>query len=120
MTSPSETSGISSRPTSLGREELLLQIRDVIELEGKALLDAAKHVGPSCYDAMSLIARSSGKVILTGVGKSGIIARKIAATLSSTGTPATFLHPSDGMHGDLGIVSANDVIVALGKSGETE
>ena len=65
------------------------------------------------------MARCRGKIIVTGIGKSGLIAQKIAATLSSTGTPALYLHPAEGMHGDLGSVEKRDLIVAIGKSGES-
>jgi arabinose-5-phosphate isomerase len=68
---------------------------------------------------VALVARSTGRVIVSGVGKSGIVARKIAATLTSTGTPASFLHPIEGLHGDLGIVGPGDVALLLSKSGET-
>jgi len=70
--------------------------------------------------AVQMLAACQGKVVVTGVGKSGIICRKIAATLSSTGTPAIFLHPTEGLHGDLGILSRNDVVVAISYSGNTE
>src|SRR6185437_10480486 len=69
--------------------------------------------------AVESIARSDGRVIVSGVGKSGLIGRKIAATLTSTGTPATFLHPADSVHGDLGIVDESDVAILISKSGES-
>ena len=69
---------------------------------------------------MELLRDCRGRVIVTGMGKSGIIARKIAATLASTGTPAFFLHPAEAIHGDLGVVQAGDVVVALSHSGETD
>src|SRR4030095_8238226 len=70
--------------------------------------------------AVELLRGCTGRVIVTGMGKSGIIARKVAATLASTGTPAHFLHPAEGVHGDLGMVARGDVVVALSNSGETE
>src|SRR5204863_9777647 len=70
--------------------------------------------------AVELIASARGRVIVSGSGKSGLIGRKIAATLTSTGTPATFLHPSDSLHGDLGIVGTDDVAILLSKSGESD
>jgi len=102
------------------RRELTNQIRDVIRLEAEGLSLVAESVNQSFCDALLLLAECRGKVVLTGVGKSGLIARKIAATMSSTGTMATFLHPTDGMHGDLGLLSTGDVVIAIGKSGESE
>jgi arabinose-5-phosphate isomerase len=102
------------------KPEILEVVRTTLALEADALAAAARAVDESYYAALSLIAESPGRVILTGVGKSGLIARKIAATLSSTGTPATFLHPSDAMHGDLGVMGSGDVLIAIGKSGESD
>ncbi len=93
--------------------------RRVVELEAAALAETARRVGPEFARAVALVARSAGRVIVSGVGKSGVVARKIAATLTSTGTPASFLHPIEGLHGDLGIVGPDDVAVLLSKSGET-
>ena len=91
------------------------------ELRGLELLRDALHgsLGQSFRDAVDAIARASGRVIVTGVGKSGHIARKIAATLASTGKPAHFIHPSDASHGDLGMIRSEDVVLALSWSGET-
>ena len=94
--------------------------RRVIQLEREALAEVERRLGVDFARAVSLIAASRGRVIVSGVGKSGLIGRKIAATLTSTGTPATFLHPSESMHGDLGIVGADDVALLISKSGETE
>ncbi|MGA1308863.1 MAG: KpsF/GutQ family sugar-phosphate isomerase [Gemmatimonadaceae bacterium] len=96
---------------SRGRQVLLLE-RDVIAA-------AADRLGDSFAAAVQLLHASAGRVIVSGVGKSGLIGRKIAATLTSTGTPATFLHPTESVHGDLGIVGAQDVAILLSKSGET-
>jgi arabinose-5-phosphate isomerase len=93
--------------------------RAVLALEAEAVAEAARRLGNEFALAVGLIAASRGRVIVSGVGKSGIVARKIAATLTSTGTPATFLHPIEGLHGDLGIVGPDDVAVLLSKSGET-
>ena len=95
--------------------------RKVLQTEAAAILalvDAARRarsIAPSscCSDCR-------GRVIVTGMGKSGIICRKIAATLSSTGTPAFFLHPAEAMHGDLGVIQSDDVVIALSYSGETD
>lgn len=94
--------------------------RRVLELEREAIGEAAKRLGGDFTRAVETIAKSSGRVIVSGAGKSGLIARKIAATLTSTGTPATFLHPTDSLHGDLGIVGASDVGILISKSGESE
>ncbi len=101
-------------------EELVERGRRVLRLERDALDEVVRRLGADFARAVELIAASPGRVIVSGVGKSGIIARKIAATLTSTGTPATFLHPVEGLHGDLGIVGPADVVILLSKSGETE
>jgi arabinose-5-phosphate isomerase len=94
--------------------------RRVLRLEREAIAEAERRLGPAFAAAVSLIARSTGRVIVAGVGKSGLIGRKIAATLTSTGTPATSLHPVDSVHGDLGLVGPDDVAILLSKSGTTE
>jgi arabinose-5-phosphate isomerase len=93
--------------------------RRVLRMERDALAGIEERLGEEFALAVELIARSTGRVIVAGVGKSGLIGRKIAATLTSTGTPATFLHPVDGVHGDLGIVGADDVAILISKSGES-
>jgi arabinose-5-phosphate isomerase len=93
--------------------------RRVVRIERAALAELEARIGESFAHAVSLIAESAGRVIVSGVGKSGHIGRKIAATLTSTGTPATFLHPVEGLHGDLGLVGAHDVALLLSKSGES-
>lgn len=93
--------------------------RRVLTLEAEAIAESARRLGDDFARAVALIAESRGRVIVSGVGKSGIVARKIAATLTSTGTPASFLHPIEGLHGDLGIVGPDDVAVLLSKSGAT-
>jgi len=96
------------------------QIKDVIRLEANAVLALDNAVSPAWTDAVNMILTASGKVILTGMGKSGLIAQKIASTMSSTGTVAIFMHPAEGMHGDLGVVAKGDVVIALSKSGESD
>ena len=93
--------------------------RRVLRMETDALAEAERRIGDEFAKAVESIARSEGRVIVSGVGKSGLIGRKIAATLTSTGTPATFLHPADSVHGDLGIVNETDVAILLSKSGES-
>lgn len=102
------------------REDLKSQIREVIQLEADSLQKMSESITDDFCEALFLISSCQGKVVLTGVGKSGLIARKIAATMSSTGTMATFIHPTEGMHGDLGLLTSGDVVIALGKSGESE
>jgi arabinose-5-phosphate isomerase len=94
--------------------------RRVIRLEAEALGSAGQALGPGFARAVELLRNSTGRVIVTGIGKSGLIARKIAATLTSTGTPAMWLHPVDSLHGDLGLVGPRVVAIVLSKSGETE
>ena len=92
----------------------------VLEMEAAAILALVPRLDASFDAAVGLFERCRGRVIVTGMGKSGIIARKIAATLASTGTPAHFLHPAEGVHGDLGMVARGDVVVVLSNSGETD
>jgi arabinose-5-phosphate isomerase len=99
--------------------DLMEEGQRVLALEAEAIGSMAARLGPAFADAVNLLHEARGRVIVTGVGKSGLIARKIAATLTSTGTPATFLHPVDGLHGDLGIVAPDDVGIFLSKSGGT-
>lgn len=91
--------------------------RDVIRREAEALSALSEGLGPEFDEAVERVLRCAGRVILCGIGKSGQIAQKIAATLVSTGTPAGFLHPAEGFHGDVGIVTARDVVVAVSNSG---
>src|SRR5271165_2952987 len=97
---------------------------NVVRIEAEALRALADRIaGPMAADfnrAVELLHACTGRVVVTGMGKSGLIARKIAATLSSTGNPALFLHPVDALHGDLGMVVRGDVVLALSASGETE
>ena len=94
--------------------------RRVIRLEAEALLALERRLGEEFSQAVQLIASATGRVIVSGVGKSGLVGRKIAATLTSTGTPAIYLHPVEGLHGDLGIVTRDDVAIVISKSGETD
>ncbi len=101
-------------------ESIVERGRRVVRLEREALAEIESRIGDEFARAVRLIADSRGRVIVTGVGKSGLIGRKIAATLTSTGTAATFLHPVDSVHGDLGIVNGEDVAILLSKSGESD
>ena len=93
--------------------------RRVMRMERDALAESESRLGENFAKAVDILARSTGRAIVSGVGKSGLIGRKIAATLTSTGTPATFLHPSESLHGDLGLVGASDVAILISKSGES-
>ncbi len=91
----------------------------VLRDEAEAILKLIDRLDTSFEDAVNLISHSSGRVILTGMGKSGHIAKKVSATMASTGTPSFFLHPAEGIHGDLGMVTAQDIVIAYSNSGET-
>src|SRR5213076_2978832 len=97
---------------------------DVVRVEAQALQALADRLAGPMADAfdraIELLSCCAGRVVVTGMGKSGIIARKIAATLSSTGTPALFMHPVEALHGDLGMLAQGDIVIALSASGETE
>lgn len=95
------------------------EIARVIGIEIKGLSLLQERINSSVKDAVETIYDCRGKIILTGIGKSGLVAKKIASTMSSVGTPAIFMHPAEGMHGDLGIVNNIDVVMAIGKSGES-
>ena len=94
--------------------------KTILEQEARAIQEIAERLDNSFSDAVLLLASCKGKIIISGMGKSGIIAQKIAATMASTGSTALFLHPADAAHGDLGIVSQDDVVICLSKSGTTE
>lgn len=99
---------------------IIKKAKEVIRREAEAILDLEKKIDQQFVNAVELILNCKGRVIVTGIGKSGIIGKKIAATLASTGTPAMFLHPAEGIHGDLGMVRRDDLILAITKSGETD
>ena len=94
--------------------------QDVLLEEGKALLSTSEHLGEHFCSAIQVILNAKGKVVLTGLGKSGHVAKKISATLASTGTPSFFIHPSEALHGDLGMIDSKDVLIALAYGGETK
>lgn len=105
--------------TDPGTTDLLTVGQRVIRREAEALLILADHLGPSFAQAAEVIMAAAGRVIVSGMGKSGHVARKIAATLASTGTPAHFVHPGEASHGDLGMLTKGDVALVLSNSGET-
>lgn len=94
--------------------------KEVFEIEAKAVSDLAQSLTADFNKAVEAILKSSGRLVVCGVGKSGIVGRKIAATLASTGTPSLFIHPTEAFHGDLGMITKNDVCLAISYSGETE
>ena len=94
--------------------------RKVLKIEAQAILGLVERINGDFERTVQLLFECRGRVIVTGMGKSGIICRKIAATLSSTGTPFLFLHPAEAIHGDLGAIREEDVVIALSHSGETE
>ena len=94
--------------------------REVLEIEAKAITDLIARLDQRFVEAVQLILASRGRVVVSGIGKSGHIARKISSTLASTGTPAFFVHPAEASHGDLGMVAREDVFIALSNSGESE
>lgn len=100
--------------------KILKRARDVLKIESSGILSVMERLDENFVRAVDLLRRCRGKVVVTGLGKSGLICRKIAATLASTGTPSFFLHAGDGVHGDLGMVMKGDLILAVSNSGETE
>ena len=102
------------------KEDILQRAREVLDIEAQGLLSLADRLDHNFLEAVELLGSCRGKVVVTGMGKSGLICRKIAATMASTGTPSFFLHSGDAIHGDLGMVMAGDIILAVSNSGETE
>jgi arabinose-5-phosphate isomerase len=98
---------------------IITELKNVFEIEIEALQSVMKNMSPEFGRAVEAIAACRGQVVVTGIGKSGIIANKIAATLTSTGTPAIYVHAAEALHGDIGIISGPDVVIAIGKSGES-
>ena len=94
--------------------------KDVLKIEADSILKLIDRIGDNFDKAIELLYSCKGRVIITGMGKSGLIGKKIAATLSSTGTPSYFLHPAESTHGDSGIITRDDVIIAISNSGETQ
>jgi len=101
------------------RAEAVATARRVLGIERDALAALADSLGPAFADAVDLMERVAGRIVVSGMGKSGHVGRKIAATLASTGTPAQFVHPAEASHGDLGMVTPSDALLALSNSGET-
>lgn len=106
--------------TDINKPSLAQQGRDVIHKEIDALRAMSDRIGDSFVEVVQVILDCPGRVVLTGMGKHGLVARKIAATLASTGTPAFYMHPGEALHGDLGMIQAHDIVLALSNSGTTE
>lgn len=102
------------------KESYIASVEEVLDIEARAILRYKELLGDEIIQVIELLLSCSSHVIVTGMGKSGIIGKKISATLASTGTPSFFLHPAEGLHGDLGMVTEKDVIIAISNSGETE
>ncbi len=105
---------------NLTSQQIIELAKRTLRIESEALATMADAIDEEFFSAVECIFSSTGKLIVTGMGKSGHVGRKIAATLSSTGTPSLFLHPAEACHGDLGVISPNDVVLALSYSGETD
>lgn len=101
-------------------DKILKRARNVLDIEAQGILSLIERLDDSFVRAVDLLHNCKGKVVVTGLGKSGLICRKIAATLSSTGTPSLFLHAGEGIHGDLGMIMKGDVVLAVSNSGETD
>jgi len=101
-------------------DEIIQKGKEVIRIEAEAVANLSESINDQFIKAINTISESKGRVVLTGMGKSGLIARKIVATLNSTGTAAIYLHPTDALHGDLGMVRKEDVVILISKSGNTE
>ncbi|MCM8790017.1 MAG: SIS domain-containing protein, partial [Candidatus Omnitrophica bacterium] len=100
--------------------KILKRARDVLDIESDAIKSLKKRIGREFEKAVELILKSKGRVVVSGMGKTGIIAQKFSATLASTGTPSLFLHTAEAIHGDLGRVTSSDIVIVLSNSGSTE
>jgi len=103
----------------MNKKQMMEQAKEVLKIEAESILNLIPSISEDFVRAVDMIFKIKGRVIVTGIGKSGLIGKKIVATLTSTGTPAIFLHPVEGLHGDLGIVTRDDVLLAISNSGET-
>ena len=105
--------------TFMKEDELIQSAKEVFDIEANSIMRLKERQGQEFVEAINILYGSKGKVVVTGMGKSGLIGRKIAATLCSTGTPAVFLHPAESTHGDSGIITRDDVVIGISNSGET-
>jgi len=104
----------------MSEEQIIARGKEVLKIEAEAILNLQERINGEFAKAVFTIYNAKGRIVFTGLGKSGLIARKIVATLNSTGTPSIFLHPTDALHGDLGMVRKEDVIIIISKSGNTD
>ncbi|RPI71638.1 MAG: KpsF/GutQ family sugar-phosphate isomerase [Ignavibacteriales bacterium] len=104
----------------MNNEEIIKKGKDVVRIEANAISDLIESINEEFVKAVNILYECTGRVVLTGMGKSGLIARKIVATLNSTGTASIYLHPTDALHGDLGMVRKEDVVILISKSGATQ
>jgi len=102
------------------RDEVLESARNTLTIEADAIIALRDRIDDSFYRAVEMISGCSGRLVITGMGKSGLICQKVTSTMASTGTPSFFLHPAEGIHGDLGMLMKGDVVIAVSNSGETE
>lgn len=118
MAEPSRDAVGTTAGAPVSDERILARAREVLRIESAAVAALEDRIGPVFLAAVQLILGLEGRLVVTGIGKSGVVARKLASTFSSTGTPALFLHPAEGMHGDIGVLVAGDALLAISKSGE--
>lgn len=111
---------VTKPPRNVDADRALRLARDVLATEARAIESLAARLSDDFVAAVTLLLQCNGRVVVSGIGKSGHVARKLAATLASTGTPAFFVHPAEASHGDLGMITADDVVVMLSNSGETD
>ncbi|MEA2489529.1 MAG: arabinose-5-phosphate isomerase, partial [Acidobacteriota bacterium] len=111
---------MSTSPADLATHPALIEARRVLEVEAEAIRGLIEHLDGTFIDVVERIATTTGRIVTMGVGKSGIICRKLSATLASTGTPSFFMHPTEAFHGDLGMLVTGDIVLAISNSGETE
>jgi len=104
----------------VSNEQVIAKGKLVVQIEGEAILNLRDSINSDFVKAVNVILNSKGRVVFTGMGKSGLVARKIVATMNSTGTAAIFMHPTDALHGDLGMVRKDDIVILISKSGRTE
>ncbi len=104
----------------MSSEEIIAKGREVIRIEAEAVANLSKSINENFVKAVEMLNQCQGRIVVTGMGKSGLVARKIVATFNSTGAPAIYLHPTDALHGDLGMVRKDDVVIFISKSGETQ
>jgi arabinose-5-phosphate isomerase len=112
--------GPNKRVLGRGSAKIISEAKEVLRIEAEGIYGLVDRIGSEFAEAVHWIFKARGRVIVSGIGKSGIVGRKIVATLNSTGTKSLFLHPAEALHGDLGMVGQDDVILALSSSGETE